>query len=87
MKAIEELRKLPNTQIRVSYNTKMIRLHAKAYIFYRNAGFTTAYVGSSNLSNVVLTSGLEWNTKVKKCDLSETIDKITATFEHCWNSL
>lgn len=84
LKAVEYLSSLKNTEIKVSYNTDNERLHAKAYLFYRNTGFHTGYIGSSNISRSALTSGLEWNLKVTTKEVGHIIDKFQKTFETYW---
>jgi len=85
-KAIEQLAALPNTEIRISYNTDIERLHAKSYIFVRNSGMNTAYIGSSNLSKSAQTEGLEWNMRVTSVENPHIIKTALATFEMYWNS-
>lgn len=84
LKAVEYLSNLKNTEIKVSYNTDNERLHAKAYLFYRNTGFHTGYIGSSNISRSALTSGLEWNIKITTKEVGHIIDKFQKTFDTYW---
>ena len=81
-----DLSRYGNVEIRASYNTKQERLHAKAYIFHRNNGFDTAYIGSSNISRSALTKGLEWNMRVTSVENQHIINKTQATFDNYWTS-
>jgi len=85
--AIFELAKLPNTEVKIAYDVGNTRLHAKSYIFHRNTGFSTAYVGSSNLSEMAITEGKEWNLKITNKDLSHIFANLDKTFEGYWNSV
>jgi superfamily II DNA or RNA helicase len=85
-KAVEYLASLPNTQVKLSYNTERERLHAKSYLFLRNTGYHTGYIGSSNLSHSALTSGLEWNLKITSQEIPHIINKSLSTFETYWAS-
>jgi superfamily II DNA or RNA helicase len=84
--AIERLARLPNTSIRVSFDVERTRLHAKAYHFFRKTGYSTAYIGSANMSHAAITSGLEWNLKITAQDLPHILEKFVAEFETYWHS-
>jgi superfamily II DNA or RNA helicase/HKD family nuclease len=72
-------------QVKVSYETSQTRLHAKAWLFGRNSGFHTAYIGSSNLTHSALVEGLEWNVRVSEVDNPAILDRVGAAFEQYWN--
>lgn len=81
--ALELLHDL-GAEVRVSYDTSGTRLHAKSWLFHRESGYSTAYVGSSNLTHSAQVSGLEWNVRVSGARNRPVIDKIAAVFESYW---
>ncbi|MDI5921321.1 DUF3427 domain-containing protein [Halomonas sp. LR5S13] len=84
--ALEWLTQQPNVSVRVSYDTGGTRLHAKAYHFWRNSGFSTAYIGSANMSHSAMTQGLEWTVKVTAQDMSHILERFEAEFSAYWES-
>jgi superfamily II DNA or RNA helicase/HKD family nuclease len=84
--ALQKLAEFKNVTIRVSYDPDKTRLHAKAYHFYRNSGFSTAYIGSANMTHAAMTEGLEWTVKVTAQDMPHILERFTAEFETYWES-
>ena len=82
--AIKQLGDLKNTEIKITYDETSERLHAKAYIFLRNTGFNTAYIGSSNLSEQALDTGAEWNVKVTQMEQPRMMKTIMGAFDASW---
>lgn len=83
---VEELAALPNTTIRINYDTHAARLHAKAYFFHRESGLSTAYIGSANLSHAAMTSGLEWTVKCAARELPHLFRRCAAEFSGYWEN-
>ncbi|MDV7393967.1 phospholipase D-like domain-containing protein, partial [Arthrospira platensis SPKY1] len=75
----------PSFKVRVSYDTERTRLHAKAYQFIRNTGYSSAYIGSANMSQPAMTSGLEWTVKVTAQDMPHILERFSAEFETYWS--
>ena len=70
-------------QVKVSYDISTTRLHAKAWMFQRASGFSTVYIGSSNLTFSAQVTGLEWNVRASQHlnpDLIAAFDRTFATY-------
>jgi len=73
-------------QVKVSYDIQSTRLHAKAWMFRRATGYSTAYIGSSNLSKSALIDGVEWNVRLSQIGSPDILEKFDATFDSYWQS-
>jgi superfamily II DNA or RNA helicase len=85
-KALDLLAEI-GAEVRVSYDLSTTRLHAKAWVFHRKTAFSTAYVGSSNLTHSAQVAGMEWNVRVSAARNPDVISKINAVFESYWQSV
>lgn len=70
--------------VKVSYDLTHNRLHAKAWLFERPRGVSTAYIGSSNISTSAMVDGVEWNVRVAEMANPDIIQKFKAVFESYW---
>lgn len=86
-KALDTLANLPNCSVKVSLDGRRTRLHAKAWIFERETGFGSAYVGSANLSGAALLGGLEWTVKFTEKGQRTLFHRAQAHFETLWNDV
>ena len=84
-RALDALVELGAT-VRVSYDTTTSRLHAKGWMFERHSGFSTAYIGSSNLTHSAQQDGLEWNVRISGARNPAVVEKLSAVFESYWSS-
>ena len=82
--AVLQLATMKNTEIKITYDITSERLHAKAYIFLRDTGFNTAYIGSSNISEQALDTGAEWNVKVTQMEQPRMMKTILGAFDASW---
>lgn len=82
-RALDELVRI-GAQVKVSYETRSTRLHAKAWLFHRETGFSTAYIGSSNLTQWALVDGVEWNVRLSQVTSPDILEKFRATFNNYW---
>ena len=83
--AVDHLARYPGVRVRVSLDGRRDRLHAKAWMFERENGFGTAFIGSANLSKSALIDGIEWTLKIAQAREPDLFKSAQASFETLWN--
>lgn len=83
-RALQAIARLPNVELKISLDGRRRRLHAKAWLFERLSGFSTAYVGSANLSGPALEDGIEWTVKLSEVEAPHVIEKFKGAFASMW---
>ena len=84
IEALDSLARLNGCEVKVSLDGRRTRLHAKAWIFSRQTGFGSAYVGSANLSGAALMGGLEWTVKFTERGQEALFTRAGAHFNTLW---
>lgn len=73
-------------EVRVNFDSQGTRLHAKGWLFERATGLSTAYVGSSNMSQAAMSIGQEWNVRMSVVETPHLLQKFHAVFSSFWNN-
>ena len=84
--ALDRLVREFGVQVKVCYDLDLARLHAKAWLMERDSGFSTAIIGSSNMTNSAMVTGQEWNVRLSSVSSPDVIDEFKAAFETYWNT-
>lgn len=82
--ALDAIARLQGAEVRVSFDARRTRLHAKAWLFQRATGFSSVYVGSANVSSAALSDGLEWNLKASEAESRAIVEKFRGAFDSLW---
>ncbi|MPZ00567.1 MAG: DUF3427 domain-containing protein [Actinophytocola sp.] len=84
--AIDNLVRYFNAEVGIGYDAESARPRAKAWLFHRNTGDDTAFVGSANLCRAALAEGMEWTLRLSGTATPELLRKFQDAFESHWTS-